>query len=387
MSNITKHLWDKAGRERIPLTGSFELLPACNLSCKMCYVRKSWKEVEAEGGLLPAEFWLQLADEAMKEGLLYPLLTGGEPFLREDFQEILDGLLKRGLQVSINTNGTLIDEKMARWLNEHRTLRLNLTLYGASAESYQKLCGNGAAFEKVQKAVQYLKKYNLPVKFNTSITKYNVNDLEAMMSYAKSVESPIEVAAYMFPPVRRDASMIGENDRLSPEEAGYIKVRSDYLQKDADWFLAQVKRYQYFQPLTEQIIKEAERGEGKEISCRAGRCAFWVDWKGNMANCGMYAATGVDMKKIGFQQAWKEIVEKTNRVIYSPVCSNCPNHWLCHACIAMVYNESGSQNGRPEYICQMTEAAAGFYKLYAELLEKGKDPLQYTMEDLQKGVR
>ena len=165
MSNITKHLWDKAGRERIPLTGSFELLPACNLSCQLCYGRKSWKEVEAEGGLLPAEFWLQLADEAMKEGLLYPLLTGGEPFLREDFQEILDGLLKRGLQVSINTNGTLIDEKMARWLNEHRPLRLNLTLYGASAESYQKLCGNGAAFEKVQKAVQYLKKYNLPVKF------------------------------------------------------------------------------------------------------------------------------------------------------------------------------------------------------------------------------
>ena len=52
---ISRRLWAKAGAERIPLTGAFELLPICNFACKMCYVRKSrsgesrrtdeWKEV------------------------------------------------------------------------------------------------------------------------------------------------------------------------------------------------------------------------------------------------------------------------------------------------------------------------------------------------------
>lgn len=380
MTQITKRLWDKAGKERIPLTGSFELLPACNLACKMCYVRKDWKEIEDKGGLLPADFWIRLADEAMEEGLLYLLLTGGEPFLRTDFQEIFKELFKRGLQISINTNGTLIDKEMAEWLNEYRPVRLNITLYGASEESYQKLCGNGDAFVKVIRAVELLKKYNLPVKFNTSVTKYNVQELEKIMSYAKSVESPIEVAAYMFPPVRRNEGMIGENDRLTPEEAGYIKVKADYLQREEKWFQAQTTRYRYFKPLTEEILKTASEGPGGEVACRAGRCAFWVDWQGNISNCGMYAVSAALGASGGFKEAWKTITEETDRVRYSPVCTNCPNYWLCHSCIAMVYNETGSQDGRPEYICRMTQAAAKYYQLFDKLLKEGKDPLQYKIE-------
>lgn len=131
MAQIVKNLWDKASREKIPLTGAFELLPTCNLSCRMCYVRKSQKEVEEAGGLLPADFFLQVADEAMEMGMLFPLLTGGEPFLRQDFQEIMSGMLERGLQVSINSNGTIISESMAKWLGMHRPVRINITLYGA----------------------------------------------------------------------------------------------------------------------------------------------------------------------------------------------------------------------------------------------------------------
>ena len=379
MAQIVKQLWDKAGRKRIPLTGAFELLPTCNLACKMCYVRKTPREVAEAGGLLPADFWLQVADEAIKEGMLFPLLTGGEPFLRQDFQEIYSGMLERGLQVSINSNGTLIDEAMAKWLGTHRPVRINLTLYGASAEGYQRLCGNGEAFYKVRKAVEYLKKYQVPVKFNTSITPYNVHELEKMMEYAHSVGSPVEVASYMFPPVRRDAKMIGENDRLSPQEAGLAKVKADYLQRDKAWFAGQVERYRHFIPLTEEMLKKQAEGEGREMGCRAGRCAFWVDWQGNMGNCGMYSIFKTSLKEHSFKETWQKIVDETNRIRYSPVCANCPNHWLCHACVAMIYNESGSRDGRPEYICQMTQAAAEYYSIYVQLLNAGKNPLDHKI--------
>ena len=46
---ISRRLWAKAGAERIPLTGAFELLPICNFACKMCYVRKSRAEQENAG--------------------------------------------------------------------------------------------------------------------------------------------------------------------------------------------------------------------------------------------------------------------------------------------------------------------------------------------------
>ena len=198
---ISRRLWAKAGEERIPLTGAFELLPICNFACKMCYVRKSRAEVEKAGGLMDGKRWLEIAEDAAKCGLLFPLLTGGEPFLYEDFQEVFAGMQDLGMQVSINSNASRIDQNMARWLGRHTPTRINITLYGASEETYQKLCGNGESFLKVKNAVRWLKQYGVPIKLNASITPQNVQDLESMISYAKECQIPIQAATYMFPPI------------------------------------------------------------------------------------------------------------------------------------------------------------------------------------------
>ena len=88
MGAIQDRLWEKAVKHRFPLTAAFELLPNCNLQCKMCYVRKSMAEVNEMGGLLTTDEWLSYARQARDLGMLYPLLTGGEPFLRDDLQEL-----------------------------------------------------------------------------------------------------------------------------------------------------------------------------------------------------------------------------------------------------------------------------------------------------------
>ena len=371
-------LWRKAGEMRLPLTGAFELLPVCNLHCKMCYVRKSMKEVKAMGGLLPTEQWLEFAKQAKDEGMLYPLLTGGEPLLRQDFQEIMAKMQEMGLQVSINSNGTLIDEKLARWMEKHCPTKINITLYGASEESYQNLCGDGDAFCRVHRAVEYLKQYHIPVKFNTSITPENVNDLDTIMAYAQSVDIPIQVATYMFPPVRRNADMVGKNHRLPPEEAALARVKADMLQNDSEWFGMQVARWSKFVPLTNNILQGNAENRNCKMTCRAGRCSFWLDWQGNLGNCGMYSSTKVPVKGRTFAEAWKQVVEETEQVRYSPVCTNCPNFRLCHACIAMVYNECGDIDGRPEYLCRMNQASAHYYQEYAQLLLKDQETVNVS---------
>lgn len=366
MGKISDKLWKTAGEKKIPLTGAFELLPICNLKCKMCYIRKSMDEVNESGGLLPAKFWLDIAKQAGDMGMLFPLLTGGEPFLRHDFQEIYAGIQEMGMQVSINSNGTMIDEAMARWLGKHVPTRINITLYGSSEKSYERLCGNGDAYNRVRKSVELLKKYRIPVKFNTSITPENINDMEDMINYAKSVQSPIQVATYMFPPLRRDNTMFGQNNRLSPEEAGYARVKADWLQNDQEWFKIQAARFERFVPITKSKLEEQSSTEPKGMTCRAGRCSFWVDWQGNIGSCGMYLTSKVSLKENKFENAWKQVVEETNNIRFSSACTNCPNINLCHSCIAMVHNESGSINGIPEYLCKMNEATAKYYKEFAE---------------------
>ena len=218
-------------------------------------------------------------------------------------------------------------------------------------------------------------------KFNTSITPENVNDLEAIIAYAKSVDSPIQVATYMFPPVRRDAGMVGQNHRLTPEEAALARVKADWLQNEPLWFLGQAERYRRFVPVTEEMLAKQAAAPAEEMHCRAGRCSFWVDWQGNIANCGMYPSVRFPLAGQSFAEAWKRVVEETNQVRYSPVCTNCPNYRLCHACIAMVYNECGDHSGRPDYLCRMNAAAARYYqefaaRLPADVLRGEKQPVE-----------
>ena len=361
---------------------SFELLPVCNLNCKMCYVRKNMADVRREGGLKDGKWWLKLARDAAECGLLYPLLTGGEPLLHPDFREIYTGMLDMGLQVTINSNGTLIDRDWAAFFGKHRPTRINITLYGASEEAYQNLCGNGEAFRAVRRAVELLKEYDVPVKFNASITPENVHELEALVDYAREQQCPIQIATYMFPPVRRDSTMVGQNNRLSPEEAAHAKVTADFLQSDPEWFVAQAARYQAFTPLEQkpwEMGAAAERG----MRCRAGLCSLWVDWQGNFMNCGMYGSVKTSLEGKSFRQTWKEIVEGTANVRYSPVCLSCPNEPLCHPCIAMIANECGAHTGRPEYMCRMHQAIADCYAQFvAEHYPNRNSNLVFTRDPM-----
>lgn len=364
MKNIRQRLSEKAAKFKIPMMSAFELLPVCNLSCKMCYVRKPMSEVRAAGGLKDVQWWLDLSRQARDCGLLYPLLTGGEPFLYPGFFDLLSGMSRMGLQVSINSNGTLIKREVAAHLQKDRPVRINLTLYGGSEDTYERLCGDGDAYRRVLQSLEHLREYNIPVKFNASITPDNVQDLDKMITIAKDYGSPIQVATYMFPPVRRDSSMVGTNARLSPEEAAHARVHSDYLQNDPHWFVTQADRFSRFVPLG-QIPMDNVGEEKMGMTCRAGRCSFWVDWQGKLVNCGMYGSAAVELSGKSFRQAWEELSEMTSQVRYAPYCVRCPNRSLCHPCIAVVSNETGSIDGRPEYMCRMNQALSEYYIRYA----------------------
>lgn len=359
---ISGYLKSKAAKNRIPLVSAFELSPVCNFKCKMCYVRRTYEEAAKEGGILPVDWWIETARQAKEEGLLYPLLTGGEPFLYPGIRRLLKELDLMGMFVTINTNASLITEEVIEWLKETPPRRLNITLYGASDESYRLLCGDSKGFTKVRHAVQLLKQAGISYRFNCSITPQNKHEMKEIIEYGKSVDTPVKIATYMFPPIRRINDTFGINERMTPEECGYQKVLADYLQLSRESFERSAKYYCQFIPLNKIDFSGLRANSGEHMKCLAGKCSYWVDWKGNMSACGMMDRPNVSLKEKSFNEAWKEIVDYADKLMCRSICAGCPNNKICHTCITMVYTETGDKDGKPEYFCRMMDAQARAYK-------------------------
>ena len=371
-ANLTNYLHIKAARNGMPLNGTFELTPCCNMACKMCYVRKTKAEQEAIAPLRTAKEWIELGEQARNSGMLYLLLTGGEPFVRPDFKEILSGLHKMGFVISINTNGTMIDEETIEWLKETPPSRFNITLYGASNETYERLCGNPNGFTQTVKAIRLLKEAGFLVKINCSVTLDNVEELEDIFSFAKEEGLFVQASSYMFPPVRRDESMVGINERFTPEEAAYQTARIVALTSGEEWFL---ERMQQNAPLELKVDMEEdcpEISEGEGIRCRAGKCSFWITWEGKMLPCGMFPSeNAINVFDTGFEYAWKKVHEKALEIRLPAKCASCELRDQCKACAAMVITETGSFHEVPKYRCQMSQQyLAQCRRLEREILDK-----------------
>lgn len=173
MDSMEKMLVQKAYQRQAPVNGSLELLPLCNMNCDMCYVRLSKAEMEQKGRLRTKEEWIRLAHQMKEAGTLFLLLTGGEPLLFPGFKEVYIELQKMGMILTINTNGTLINEEWADFFQKYKPRRMNITLYGADDQAYEQLCHYPGGFQKTVNAVRLLRDREIDVKINGSITSKN----------------------------------------------------------------------------------------------------------------------------------------------------------------------------------------------------------------------
>lgn len=353
---LTDYLYAKACRMRIPLNGTFELSPVCNFSCKMCYVRKTAKEVRGNPrGILTLDDWRRIAREAREAGMLDLLLTGGEPLLWPDFWTLYEELIDMGFRLSVNTNGSLIDEKAIARFHRKPPQRINITLYGAGDESYKRLCGIDGVYSKVDSAIRGLMAAGITVKLNCSLTPDNAEDLDRIVDYARERNTVLSVSTYMFPPVRRDPTQIGVNARFTPEESSRYMMRYLRRNRGEERFRGYVKSI--LDGKTEPLGLESDCYDPVDghIRCRAGRAAFWITWDGWLTPCGMMTKPQVDIKTQAFTDAWRQLTELVAAIRLSGLCDKCPSREICHPCAALAYAETGSFSGVPTYRCHAVQ--------------------------------
>jgi len=355
-TQLEKRIVLSATMKKIPLGGAFELLPLCNMNCKMCFLRLTPSEMASQGVLRTADEWLSLATQAKDAGLLFLLLTGGEPFLYPEFVKLYKGLCELGLIITINSNGTLITEEIADILAAHKPRRVNITLYGSSDEIYGRLCGNPNGFTQTVNAVRMLRERGVDVKLNGSMTQYNYEDLPEIQRVAKELDVPLEVDTYMFPSCRKGSIPFDMSSRLDPASAaeGYMKAKESELPPVV--FENTLKHMAECYERCKESSKSMDMAsEGEPMPCRAGLSSFWINWKGNMTPCVFMEDPAISVFEQGFNASWEYIKEERNKLFLPPKCKICEMRDSCSVCVAAVRTETGGMKDAPEYVCEYTK--------------------------------
>lgn len=354
---LERRIVEKANESLTPITANFELTPDCTLSCDMCFIHTKPSAIEKAGGVLPLQTWLRYAEELRDMGTLFILLTGGEPMLYPGFSELYTKLRQMGFILTINTNGTLIDENIIATLKRYKPRRVNVTLYGGNSDTYGRLCHNRQGFDRSMNALHLLKSAGIDTKLNVSIVKKNIDDYDQIIAIAKELDIPAEVNAYMFPLVRRDCGVKRNipQERLDAESAADIDMR--YMQyKRGDEYPMFIKEMRF---AIDNIIPQ----EGCSLSCRAAKSSCWISWRGIMTPCVLMESPAVSLHEKTVHEAWAEVTEAAGKLVPHPECKGCKLRPLCDVCYAAVSNEK-EVVGDIRYICRMTEAKEKIVRAY-----------------------
>lgn len=153
------------------------LTARCNLRCKYCSHFTSGADISEE---LSTDVWLKFFDELNRCAVMNVCLQGGEPFCREDFKELVGGIVRNRMRFSVLSNGTLITDEMAAFLaTTRRCDSVQISIDGSAAAPHDAFRGAGT-FQRALEGLKTLQRHGVPVTVRVTVHSKNVGDLESV---------------------------------------------------------------------------------------------------------------------------------------------------------------------------------------------------------------
>jgi hypothetical protein len=163
-----------------PICLTWELTYACNLACIHCLSSSGRRDPNE---LSTAEA-LALIDEMAELKIFYVNVGGGEPLVRQDFFELLDHAVDRGVGVKFSTNGTRLDKVRAKRLAETEYVDVQISVDGADAATNDAVRGTGS-FAAATRAMDNLAEANFgEFKISVVMTRQNIPQIEQFQDLA-----------------------------------------------------------------------------------------------------------------------------------------------------------------------------------------------------------
>ncbi len=338
LTELQQHL-EKQGRKLFYL--HVELTSFCNNRCLHCYVLQSNHYKPQH---LPLNFVMALWEAAAAEGVLFLALTGGEPLLHPDFPRLYEAAIRQGFLVTLLSNGTLIDEPMADFLAELMPYYISLSVYGVSADTYARVTGNPAGQAASFKAIELLRKRQVPLRVNFMLLRENYQEWPEFVRWAEQSGLPYSLDGGITPAQCGDLAPL--EHALSAEELARIECSLPRGRRE----------------LAEQCARQEQSPSDLAFQCMAGLDRLFVNAWGRASVC------------VEEPQSWPldphDVHGSLRRLFYEEFprflaqekldaeCQECSLWSLCRRCPAWRYKLTGRHGARVPYFCELARAEA-----------------------------
>ena len=342
-NSLAAYLGYKAREKGIPVAGQFELTPLCNFNCEMCYVRLTPEQVRGRSLLTVAD-WKDLMRRAWEAGMMSATLSGGECLTYPGFEELFLYLHSLGCEVTVLTNGSLLDDRWIRFFREHMPSAIHITLYGWNDDVYERVTGQ-RAYKTVSENIGKAIGAGLPVYISVTPCVLLGEDALETVRAGTELAGSVSVNSYLFPP-REETGRSGQKDDPALDE--YLRIYR---------FQRSLKGEEPEEIAEDQLPPcggPCHECKEKGLRCGGGRSGFAIDWKGTMMPCnGMEMIRAYPLKE-GFSAAWARVNQEANNWPRIPECDGCAYAGVCNNCAAntMRFAEPGKQ---PLALCEQTK--------------------------------
>jgi radical SAM protein with 4Fe4S-binding SPASM domain len=337
----------RSSGKRAALAGTIEVTRRCPLVCSHCYNNLPMGDREARLKELTLAEHCELIDQLFDAGTLWLLYSGGEIFARKDFLDIYTYAHKKGMLITLFTNGILITEAIADYLTRFRPFAIEITLYGYTRETYERLTQVSGSFDRCMRGIQLLMDRKLPLALKTVGVTVNKHEVWAMKHFADELGLDFKFDSTMN--ARVDCSSSPLAVRLTPEEV----VELD---------LGDPKRVEGWKGLAAHFSKPVRSGaDGDEMyHCGGGLNSFAIDPYGNIGICVLSTKETFNIREGRFLEGWDVFLAKTRhkKRTRPTKCDDCAIKAMCGMCPAQGELEHGDAERPVEFLCEVAHLRA-----------------------------
>jgi radical SAM protein with 4Fe4S-binding SPASM domain len=336
-----------------------ELTERCNNNCIHCCINRPADDPEARTREMTTAQIQDILNQAAGLGCLEVRLTGGEPLLRPDFEELYLHARRSGMKVLLFTNGCLITKRLADLFARVPPLvEIEITAYGMRAGSYEAVTRTPGSFARFRRGADLLLEREIPFIVKGALLPPNRNEIEEFEAWARTIPwmtgRPNYSMLFDFRNRRDDEEknrLIGSL-RLSPQAGLAVRTRDKKKYRDEMTEFAS----RFLGPTGDALFA---CGAGHEICIDAyGRAQPCMGVRAPELTCAVTGTEGrLSLREALDRFSRLQTLHATNPD-YLRRCAVCFLKGLCDQCPAKSWAENGTLDTPVPYRCEAAHSEA-----------------------------